>query len=352
MFEWLPNVHPLVIHFPIALLVLAVLVDVVGLFLRRFMEVQYAAVGLYVVGTIGTVAAYLTGQQAAEMVDVPAQAMSALASHEDWAFYTLIFFLVYSGARLTVTVLRPRPSIPIHAVLVLVGAVGLWPLMESGNRGGELVFTHGVGVQAVGELAAELEERRAQERAAEAAPVDEEDGGWSWHISEGSDEALVEYFDWLRGDAGEVEMEVTSLDGEDVLRLSMDDGEALFVYGEELGSVEIRARVNLDDFDGTVRLVHNVLDESEFNFLSYDGEVMEQGRRSGDGDDVFDEESHSESGRFTIRASGDAGHFYGYLNGETLTHGHGDTPDAGWTGLLLEGDGTVYLQRIEVEAIR
>ena len=33
--EWLPNVHPLVVHFPIALLIVALVADVVAVMWRR-----------------------------------------------------------------------------------------------------------------------------------------------------------------------------------------------------------------------------------------------------------------------------------------------------------------------------
>lgn len=45
--EWAPNVHPLIVHFPIALLFAAVLVDAAALAVRRrYPGVRYAAVGL------------------------------------------------------------------------------------------------------------------------------------------------------------------------------------------------------------------------------------------------------------------------------------------------------------------
>ena len=62
--DWAPNVHPLVVHFPVALLAVAAFVDAVALAVRRRHPwVRASAVGLYALGALGTAAAFLTGRE-------------------------------------------------------------------------------------------------------------------------------------------------------------------------------------------------------------------------------------------------------------------------------------------------
>ena len=56
--DWAPNVHPLLVHFPIALLLAAVATDVAGWILRYNRWLRHVATFLYVVGTLTIVATY------------------------------------------------------------------------------------------------------------------------------------------------------------------------------------------------------------------------------------------------------------------------------------------------------
>ena len=58
--DWAPNIHPLVIHFPIALLFTAALVDTVALFLRSNDFLRKGAFSLYMLGGLTVVAAFET----------------------------------------------------------------------------------------------------------------------------------------------------------------------------------------------------------------------------------------------------------------------------------------------------
>jgi uncharacterized membrane protein len=143
---WAPNVHPLVVHFPIALLIAAVAVDMLGWALRRNTALRHVATVLYVLGTLGAVAAYLTGRAASQTVWLPGMAQAVLKEHWDWALRTVWFFAAVTPVRLAL--LRPSRPDPGHALVAtfaLVGLVGIGLLLETGDRGGRLVFQHGVG---------------------------------------------------------------------------------------------------------------------------------------------------------------------------------------------------------------
>ena len=144
---WAPNLHPLVVHFPIALLFTAVGLDVVGLALGCNRSLRFVATALYVLGTLAIVGAYFTGRAAAETVWLPGMAHAAVKEHWDWAFRTVWFFTILTAVRLVL--LRrvradPRPA--LIALLTVVGLLGVVLLGETGDRGGRLVYQHGVGV--------------------------------------------------------------------------------------------------------------------------------------------------------------------------------------------------------------
>jgi uncharacterized membrane protein len=144
--DWAPNIHPLLVHFPIALLCAAIAVDLVGFACWCNKPLRQAATLLYVLGAVGAIAAYLTGHAASQSIWLPGMAEPVLKEHWDWAWRTVWFFQVVTVVRLVL--LRParrEPTTALVAALALVGLVGLGLLFETGDRGGRLVYQHGVG---------------------------------------------------------------------------------------------------------------------------------------------------------------------------------------------------------------
>jgi uncharacterized membrane protein len=144
---WAPNIHPLLVHFPIALLYAAIAVDLVGCACWCNKPLRQVATVLYALGTVGALAAYLTGRAASQSVWLPGMAEPVLKEHWDWALRTVWFFTMVTVVRLVL--LRParrEPAVALVAALALVGLVGIGLLLETGDRGGRLVYQHGVGI--------------------------------------------------------------------------------------------------------------------------------------------------------------------------------------------------------------
>src|SRR5690554_156413 len=84
--DWAPNVHPMIVHFPIGLLFTAVLLDFVSL-IRGFDVLRRAVPVFYVMGALTAIVAYFTGRSAGDQVAVPANAESILTEHADLALW-------------------------------------------------------------------------------------------------------------------------------------------------------------------------------------------------------------------------------------------------------------------------
>ena len=98
--EWAPNLHPMIVHFPIALILAAIGADLLSMVVRRWEWTRPATVALYLVGGASTVVTYVTGTWAAGSVTVTADAQSVLTEHANLGWWTMWFFGVYALVRL------------------------------------------------------------------------------------------------------------------------------------------------------------------------------------------------------------------------------------------------------------
>ena len=142
----LPNIHPLVVHFPIVLLPLALLLDLVALATHRA-ELHRVARWTLWLGTVAAAAAVLSGHEGEEVVEsfLSDEAHAALSRHEDLGFITLGIAGAASLWRLLVR--APFPTRVRLAYLALAIA-SVATLVMGADLGGHLVYQHGVGVRA------------------------------------------------------------------------------------------------------------------------------------------------------------------------------------------------------------
>ncbi len=136
-------IHPMVVHFPIALLLASWLFDVLALRWRgeQFRETSRS---LLLLGVLATAAALVTGHFAEEAVEhsgnIPKQ---AIETHEELAFAVFWMFVALLGLRVGSYwgLMRERP------VLVLIlGGAGSLLLVVASYFGGDLVYRYGAGI--------------------------------------------------------------------------------------------------------------------------------------------------------------------------------------------------------------
>ena len=142
------TLHPLLVHFPIGLIVSAAVIDVVALGTDPRSTLRRAATGLYLAGAAALVAAYLTGRSDAALVRIPGPAHGIVDEHWTWALRTTVYLGVFALGRLGL-VLAGRLSERVRWLpVVAAGLAGVLLLFQTAERGGRLVYEHGVGVAA------------------------------------------------------------------------------------------------------------------------------------------------------------------------------------------------------------
>jgi len=135
--------HPILVHFPIALLPTAIFFEALGALLDRDFF-RPAATWLLGLGLLGGIVATLAGLWNEEAVVAAGVPETAIDRHESLAFLTLAVFTVLLAMRW----LRGRRWIPEHpAVFFSIGLVGLALLGATGYFGGDLVYRYGAGVE-------------------------------------------------------------------------------------------------------------------------------------------------------------------------------------------------------------
>lgn len=144
--DWAPNVHPLIIHFPIVLWSIAVLADLVSLFLGKSW-LKNTVVALYSLGALAALASYFSGEQAIDMVSVPMQGEVTAGKHSDWGHYTLYFFGGYALIRLFFFWKQWDRKKWVAIALFVLGLTGMGMVAKTADLGGKLVYKYGVGVK-------------------------------------------------------------------------------------------------------------------------------------------------------------------------------------------------------------
>lgn len=355
--DWAPGLHPMVVHFPIVLLFAAVLLDGIALVLRRQVELRTVVLFTYVLGAIAALAGFLTGRQAADSVLLEGAANTVLTDHADQATVLLWFYGIYAVVRIVLHYWDPKVTQRwVWIAVFIVGASGLYLVVETGTRGAQLVFEHGVGVDRVQELSSMLETQQTEldrSRGQAAGPQVQENGSWRWTPGRYADEALSEAFLFHAGRPERLETELRAGANEDsILAITLVETPVFFVFDEALGSLQIDMKLAVHAFNGKLQIAHHVQDAQNYYYTEIGGGAMRQGSMLNGQIDILDEMPFAADGEHDIRVVVDRTHFRAYADGVLITHGHGPAPERGPIGLRLQGLGTVLLGDITVQALR
>jgi uncharacterized membrane protein len=147
--------HPLVVHFPIALLIIAPVLVVLGLVIPKHARGLFlSALVLMAIGTVGTFIASSTGEAASEMAERVAGTRSVLERHEELAETTRTIFTaltaIFAAILFLPDILKKTLGKGASTALILAFLVfymsGTVFLANTAHQGGRLV--HEIGVRA------------------------------------------------------------------------------------------------------------------------------------------------------------------------------------------------------------
>lgn len=135
------NVHPLFVHFPIALLLASLVFYFLGLMLRKE-ELFAAGKGTLFLGTVSAGLAVWTGLQAAKTVSHDDEAHGIMMIHQYLGFGVLGLSVFLSLWLILAKAHFPSKKILFLIAFILLGLV----VIQQADFGGRMVFMKGVGV--------------------------------------------------------------------------------------------------------------------------------------------------------------------------------------------------------------
>jgi uncharacterized membrane protein len=168
------QLHPVADHFSMALLVVAVLVDLAVLVFSQRLWLRYTALTLMVMGAVAAAASYATGDLEGDRVwdMVGGKAKDVLKLHAQYGYYLMYVFAALALWRILIQAFafmeRTRQIYLAFAVLAVA------VLIYQGSLGGELVYTYGVGTGAMAagaQKAVAAETPQAAESTATSVPT-------------------------------------------------------------------------------------------------------------------------------------------------------------------------------------
>ncbi|PIW69215.1 MAG: hypothetical protein COW08_08365 [Ignavibacteriales bacterium CG12_big_fil_rev_8_21_14_0_65_30_8] len=150
--EFLAGLHPKIIHFPIVLLLVYVVLEILSAITKKEAFSKAAQITI-ILGVVTTLFAVLTGHQAEEIAskweDAGARIpFKLIGEHEEFANITLWYFAGLLVIR-TVLVLKKKFTITFKYIFVLLALVGYYFVYQVGDHGGKLVYKHGVGTEII-----------------------------------------------------------------------------------------------------------------------------------------------------------------------------------------------------------
>lgn len=152
-YDW-PRLHAALNDLPVALLLVAVLLDLLAVVTKR-QSFRQMGVWTMLVGTIGGAVAVLSGLQAEEHISHGEAVHRVMETHEQLGLITLGVFGVLTLWRI---VRERRMGATERALSLILSIGGVGALVATGVYGGKLVFEHAAGIPT------EVLQRELQER--------------------------------------------------------------------------------------------------------------------------------------------------------------------------------------------
>jgi uncharacterized membrane protein len=178
------GLHPVIVHFPIALLLVAPILILLGTLLpRRSRPMLVAALILMAIGTTAAWIAVSTGEAAGELAERMTTAEAVVENHEELAETTSAIFTALTAVFAVIVLapaafkkeLAPKILIPLNLAFLLFYGAGAVVLINTAHEGGRLVHEFGVRAAVGGATAQNNTGRTRPDGAAKRTGDDDDD---------------------------------------------------------------------------------------------------------------------------------------------------------------------------------
>jgi uncharacterized membrane protein len=141
--------HPAVVHFPIALIFLGTLISIPTIFTHRGALPQLTAFILVLAAAAAQVAVITGGDQADEVIQRMPDARPLVYRHAEWGLWTRnVAVAAACSAVLALVFYRALTFRRVLAfVTTVIASVACYCASTAADRGGEMVYHHGVGIE-------------------------------------------------------------------------------------------------------------------------------------------------------------------------------------------------------------
>ena len=144
--NFLADIHPKVVHFPVALLTTYSLLEIVGIVFKKEF-ISKSALLILCLGMVTAFFAVFTGNQAfANFTFWTDESKALLDKHQTYATYLLWFSAIICGLRIFV-VLKKKFTGIVKYVFILFALIMIFIVYQTGMHGGDLVKKFGVGTE-------------------------------------------------------------------------------------------------------------------------------------------------------------------------------------------------------------
>jgi uncharacterized membrane protein len=139
------ELHAVVVHFAIGLVLVSVLFDILGVMLKKD-SLKDAGLWTMVFGSAGVIVAVITGIAEAKELSsegaIPPEAIAYLKTHRNIGLLLMFLIPLLAGLRIFVYVKKQEF---LHYVYVGISIIFALVIIYQGNLGGKLVYKFGLG---------------------------------------------------------------------------------------------------------------------------------------------------------------------------------------------------------------
>jgi uncharacterized membrane protein len=136
--------HPILVHFPVALIIVGFLADVLSLFFKEEKCLSKTGFYLMVLGALGAIAAWTSGQL---FTDEPTQGeiVKVFERHENGALITMILMILGASLRIWL-VIKKREETQLKWVVFVLFFLAFAAVTYTGFNGGRMVYDFMLGL--------------------------------------------------------------------------------------------------------------------------------------------------------------------------------------------------------------